>query len=61
MKKLRHYMAYCDDGHDCFEFEYTSEHRLNSNGNLKDAYDQHGRKYGIRRFRIIQTWLLDNK
>ena len=55
---MRRYMASCDDGHDYFTFEYESEYRNNSKGNLEDARNQYRRKHGNRQFKITSTRLM---
>ena len=43
---MRTYLAIADDGHDYLEFEFESEHRLNSADNLTDAKRTLRRRYG---------------
>lgn len=55
----RHYIAFCDNGHDYFEVHFESFHRANSKANLEDAkttiHVRHGRKPGS--YDIIETRL----
>lgn len=61
MKQERKYLAIYDDGdHANNQFEYWSEHRNNSKGNLKDAYRTMRRKYGNRGGGTIQFTVLAN-
>ena len=55
---MRRYMAMGDDGHDYFTFEYESNYRNNSKGNLQDARNTFRRKHGKRKFKIIDTRLM---
>lgn len=57
MKKERRYIAWCDDGHDRFEFRYTSTHRNGSRANIDDLRTQYRRKHGKRNFRVLNTYL----
>ena len=64
MKKVvnqnpRHYIAFCDNGHDYFEIEFTSYHRANSRANLEDAKRQIATRYGRKpnTYDILETVL----
>ena len=48
----RQYIAFCDDGHDFFEFEFWSYHRAGSKKNLEDAREQYARGHKNRKYTI---------
>lgn len=56
MKTLRNYVAFLDDGHDRFEFRYTSYSRAGSRANLSDCERQFKNKHGYKRTEQILWW-----
>lgn len=51
----RQYTAYCDNGHEYFDFEFYSEHRANSKANIEDAKRHYKRKHGNGYIKVIRT------
>lgn len=54
--KERRYVAIMDNGHETFEFRYTSTHRANSYQNVHDATVAHIKRTGCRAS-VVKTFL----
>ena len=53
METLKQYQARMDNGHEYFEFYFTSTHRANSKPNKEDCMKQYRKLHGYNRWNIF--------
>lgn len=50
---MRDYICIADDGHECFDFCFSSDSRIGSSAIEQDARKQYRRLHGRRNFKIV--------